>query len=60
MFLLPVNQTSIFRWREGRPSTKVNTGREREGGRETTSTLMFVSVTQSDMVLRKRQDSNKD
>ena len=34
MFLLPVNQTSIFSCSEGRPSTNVNRAGEREGGRE--------------------------
>lgn len=44
MLLLPVNQTSIFSWREGRPSSNVNKAWEREGGRESTSTLMFESI----------------
>lgn len=48
MFLLPVNQTSIFSWREGRTSTNVNKAGEREGGRGSTSTLLFVYIAQSD------------
>lgn len=44
MLLLPVNQTSIFSWREGRPSSNVNKAREREEGRESASTLMFESI----------------
>lgn len=48
MFLLPVNQTSIFSWREGRPSSNVNKAWEREGGRESISTLMFESIAQHD------------
>lgn len=43
---LPVNQTSIFSWREGRPTSNVNKGWEREGGRESTSTRMFEFITQ--------------
>lgn len=44
MLLLPVNQTSIFSWREGRPSSNVNKAWEREAGKDSTSTLMFESV----------------
>lgn len=44
MLLPPVNQTSIFSWREGRPSSNVNKAWEREGVRESTSTLMFQSI----------------
>ena len=46
MLFLPVNQTSIFSLREGRPSSNVNRAWEREGGRESTSTLMFESIAQ--------------
>lgn len=34
MLLFPVNQTSIFSWREGRPSSNVNKAWRREGGRQ--------------------------
>lgn len=44
MLLLAVNQTSIFSWREGRPSSNVNKAWEREEGRESTSTLMFECI----------------
>lgn len=46
MLLLPVNQTSIFSWREGRPSSNVNKPWEREGARQSTSALMFESSAQ--------------
>lgn len=44
MPVFPVNQTSIFSWREGRPNRNVNKAREREGNRESTSTLTSEST----------------
>lgn len=44
MLPLPVNQTSIFSWKEGRPSSNVNKAWGRDGGRESTSTLMFEPI----------------
>lgn len=42
MLPLPVNQTSIFSWKEGRPNSNVNKAWGREEGRESlSSTLMF-------------------
>lgn len=43
MPVFPVNQTSIFSWREGRPNSNVNKAWEREGSRASTSTLMSES-----------------